>query len=36
MAAYPHVQNLKFMDQSYSNVCRFEDVWIDESKRVSK
>jgi len=26
---YPHVKNLRFQTQQYSNICRMEDVWID-------
>ncbi|MFH0941818.1 MAG: ABC transporter substrate-binding protein, partial [Chloroflexota bacterium] len=34
MPYYPHVKNLRWTDMSYSNICRLEDVWIDESLRV--
>ena len=34
MPYYPHVKNIRWTDMSYSNVNRFEDVWIDESLRV--
>ena len=26
---YPHVKNLRFQTQVYSNICRLEDVWVD-------
>lgn len=29
MFYYPHVKNLRFQTQQYSNICRLEDVWID-------
>jgi peptide/nickel transport system substrate-binding protein len=31
---YPHLKNLRWNNISYSNINRFEDVWIDESLRV--
>jgi ABC-type transport system substrate-binding protein len=31
MPYYPHVKNLRWTNMSDSNICRFEDVWIDES-----
>jgi peptide/nickel transport system substrate-binding protein len=31
MFYYPYVKNLRYMNALYSNVCRFEDVWIDNS-----
>jgi peptide/nickel transport system substrate-binding protein len=34
MPYYPHVKNIRWTDMAYSNVNRFEDVWIDESLRV--
>jgi len=34
MAYYPHVKNLRFTNMTYSNINRFEDVWIDESLRL--
>jgi peptide/nickel transport system substrate-binding protein len=34
MPYYPHVKNLRWTNMSYSNICRLEDVWIDESLRV--
>jgi peptide/nickel transport system substrate-binding protein len=33
MPYYPHVKNARWTDMSYSNICRLEDVWIDESLR---
>jgi len=34
MPYYPWVKNLRWNYISYSNICRFQDVWIDESLRV--
>jgi len=31
MFYYPHVKNIRFQTQVYSNICRLEDVWIDPS-----
>jgi ABC-type transport system substrate-binding protein len=28
---YPHVKNMRFQTQPYSNICRLEDVWVDPS-----
>jgi peptide/nickel transport system substrate-binding protein len=35
MPYYPWVKNLRWNDLSYSNICRLEDVWIDESLRFN-
>ncbi|RJQ36257.1 MAG: hypothetical protein C4555_07705 [Dehalococcoidia bacterium] len=29
MPYYPYVKNLRWNELSYSNICRFEDIWID-------
>jgi peptide/nickel transport system substrate-binding protein len=29
MPYYPYVKNARWTDMTYSNICRFEDVWID-------
>jgi ABC-type oligopeptide transport system substrate-binding subunit len=29
MPYYPYVKNVRWTDMTYSNICRFEDVWID-------
>ncbi|MFH0941821.1 MAG: ABC transporter substrate-binding protein, partial [Chloroflexota bacterium] len=34
MPYYPHVKNIRWADMAYSNICRLEDVWIDESLQV--
>jgi peptide/nickel transport system substrate-binding protein len=34
MPYYPHVKNIRWTNMSYSNINRFEDVWIDETFRV--
>jgi len=31
---YPHVKNPRWTDQKYSDICQFEDVWMDESLRI--
>jgi peptide/nickel transport system substrate-binding protein len=34
MPYYPHIKNIRWTSMSYSNTCRLEDVWIDESLRT--
>jgi len=34
MPYYPWVKNLRWNNMAYSNICRLEDVWIDESLRT--
>lgn len=36
MPYYPYVKNLRWNYNSYSNICRLEDVWIDKSLQPSK